>query len=93
MIVAETQIFAVGRFTVQQRPRFDNPAFAVYIVYLGARLVGKQFSRPSLSDANWLLRTHGTYATPEQNAPFTTYRSRQAKNLATARRRPSERFP
>ena len=62
MQTAETRIFAVGRFTVQQRPRFDNPAFAVYIVFLGERLIGKQFSRPSRSDCEWLRRTNGVYA-------------------------------
>lgn len=63
MIIAATSTFTLGRFTVCVRPRFDSPAWAVYIVYLGERLIGKQFSRPSLSDCQWLKRNNGTYAT------------------------------
>ena len=47
MIVAETRSFDLGPFTVHQRPRFDNPAFAVYMVFRGIRLVGKSFSVPN----------------------------------------------
>lgn len=44
----------VGRFTVRIGLRPDNPAFPVYRVFLGARLIGKQFSIPSESDCRWL---------------------------------------
>lgn len=64
MIIASTSTFTLGRFTVHVRPRFDNPAWAVYVVFLGERLVGKQFSIPSLSDCQWLLRTGGVYSPP-----------------------------
>ena len=56
MIVATTSSFVVGKYTVQQRPRFDNPAFAVFIIFLGAKLIGKQFSMPSVSDCDALKR-------------------------------------
>lgn len=54
MIIAATSSFTLGPFTVQVRPRFDSPAWAVYIVLRGRRLIGKQFSRPSLDDCRWL---------------------------------------
>lgn len=72
MIIAVASTFTLGRFTVQVRPRHDNPAFAVYIVFRGERLIGKNFSRPGLSDCQWLERTKGVYATrscwPETSA-------------------------
>lgn len=46
MIIAETRSFAVGRFTIWQRPRLDNPAWPQYLIYLAERLVGKSFSVP-----------------------------------------------
>ena len=46
MVIAETRSFPVGRFTVWQKPRFDNPAFAQYVIYLAGKLIGKSFSRP-----------------------------------------------
>lgn len=102
MITAETRLFAVGRFTVQQRPRFDNPAFAVYVVFLGEKLVGKNFSMPSESDCEWLLRSNGeTYATksvwhetsegrPIWNAPAKRRPGRPRKDEALRRQAEEE---
>lgn len=56
MIIVSPSTFTLGRFTVHVRPRFDSPGWAVYIVYLGERLIGKQFSRPNISDCQWLAR-------------------------------------
>ena len=60
--IAETRAWNVGPYRVQQRPRFDNPAFAVYVVMRGDVLIGKTFSIPSLSDCEWLDRHNGAYA-------------------------------
>lgn len=54
MIIAATSTFPLGPFTVHVRPRFDSPAWAVYIILRGQRLIGKQFSRPNLDDCRWL---------------------------------------
>lgn len=56
MLIAETFTFTLGRYTVQQRPRFDSPAWAVYIIFRGAKLIGKSFSRPDLDCCKWLER-------------------------------------
>lgn len=56
-MIAETSTFAVDCFVVQQRPRQDNPYWAVFIVFLNGKLIGKQFSRPTLSDCRWLERS------------------------------------
>lgn len=55
MITADTSTFTLGEYVVHQRPRFDNPAFAVYIILLAGKLIGKQFSRPTETDCRWLL--------------------------------------
>jgi hypothetical protein len=61
-LIATTSTYTAGDFTVQQRPRQDNPAFAVFLVFLGETLIGKQFSRPTESDCRWLERN--IYAAP-----------------------------
>lgn len=53
-MIAETLIYQVGAFTVRQQPRFDNPAFAQFLIFLGDVLIGKQFSIPCESDCLWL---------------------------------------
>lgn len=55
--------FDLGPFTVRIGLRPDNPAFPVYLVFRGERLIGKHFSRPSESDCRWLERNNGVYAT------------------------------
>lgn len=61
-VISETRAWDVGPYRVQQRPRFDNPAFAVYIVSRGERLIGKSFSLPDLGCCEWLERHGGLYA-------------------------------
>lgn len=56
MVIAETATFEVGRYLVVQRPRPDNPAWPVYIVFLKDKLVGKSFSRPDIGCCDWLNR-------------------------------------
>lgn len=56
MIIVETASFQLGAYTVQQRPRPDNPAFAVFVVMKAAKIIGRQFSRPSEDDCKWLER-------------------------------------
>lgn len=46
----------LGKYTVRIGLRADNPAFAVYLIYVGDRLVGKQFSVPSVTDCDWLSK-------------------------------------
>lgn len=55
-------IYILGKFTVHEALRKDNPAWPQYAVYLGHNLIGKSFSRPDLSCCQWLERTQGVYA-------------------------------
>lgn len=69
MITAETTSFDLGPFKIHQRPRFDNRAFAVYIVLRGTKMIGKSFSRPDLACCEWLERTNGAaYASQSDHA-------------------------
>lgn len=73
MIVCETRTFTLGKFTVRQSPRFDNPAWAVYTVYLGDKVIGKSFSIPDLGCCEYLERWDGYYVHEEdhyQRAPL-----------------------
>lgn len=54
MLIVESCSWRLGVFTVYQRPRFSAPAWPQYLVYIGPKLIGKQFSRPSLDDCRWL---------------------------------------
>ena len=86
MIVATTSSFTVGRYTVQQRPRFDNPAFAVFIIFLGAKLIGKQFSMPSVSDCDTLKRQASEDAKPLAIADRQAYGRRAAFPVSVCER-------
>lgn len=44
----------MGVFTVQVRLRPDNPAFPVYVIFRGERLVGRSFSMPDEGCCHWL---------------------------------------
>lgn len=57
----------LGPYTVREGLRRDNPGWPVYLVYKGERLIGRQFSRPSLSDCEWLDRERVVYALAEQS--------------------------
>jgi hypothetical protein len=83
MIIAATSSYTLGRFTVQQRPRFDNPAWAVYIVFLGERLIGKSFSMPDIGCCEWLQR-NSVYATDSQHLRAALGRRRKPGTAATA---------
>lgn len=78
MNVAESRTFQLGPYTVRQRPRFDNPAFAVYKVFRGDTFIGDSFSIPDLGCCEWLERTRGVYATPEENYQLPPLRERGA---------------
>ncbi|MDP2619286.1 MAG: hypothetical protein Q8P46_03790 [Hyphomicrobiales bacterium] len=73
--IADTEYWRIGKYTVQSRPRPDNPAFSLFVVFHGLRLVGKSFSRPDLGCCRWLEL--GRYA--ERSHEPLTYRERQEK--------------
>lgn len=81
MDIVETSTWTIGRFTIHKRPRFDNPAWAVFLVYCGEELVGKQASYPSLTDCEWLLR-QGIYA---ESSARVTLRERPGSHLRGGR--------
>lgn len=57
----------LGPYTIIEGLRRDNPAFPCYLVYKGESLIGKQFSKPSLTDCEWLDRERVVYALAEQS--------------------------
>lgn len=62
----------LGKFTVHVRLRFDNPAWPLYVVYVGERLIGKSFSIPDLGCCQWLERQNPArtiYATTSARLP------------------------
>lgn len=64
--------FTLGKYTVRIGLRQDNPAFPVYLVFRGDRLIGKHFSRPGLSDCEWLERTNGEFYARQSRWPETS---------------------
>lgn len=80
----------IGRFVVRIGLRPDNPAFPVYLVFRRERLIGRQFSMPSLTDCEWLERTGGKYANQSEFAQASAELERR-KRSATAGRNSSLR--
>jgi hypothetical protein len=76
MIIAETLTFTVGRYRIQQRPRPDNPAWPVYIVFVGQKLIGKSFSMPNLDCCRWLEHWGDHYANESSPPRRHTYNCR-----------------
>lgn len=56
MQIVEVRSWEIGKFTVRQRPRFDNPSWGQYLVFIGEKLIGKSFSMPDLGACEWLER-------------------------------------
>ena len=79
-------IFDVGPFTVTVGVRPDNPSFACYIICRGTKLIGKQFSYPSLTDCQWFEKQKGVYADRSENAT-----QAYGWTASTARRRGRQR--
>jgi hypothetical protein len=67
MPLAQTSTFTISVFTIKQKPLFDNPAFAVFLIFLKDRLVGRQISYPTLTDCRWHEQRHGVYARPGES--------------------------
>lgn len=74
--------FQLGRYTVRVAMRQDNPAFAKYLIFRRNLLVGRQFSRPSFSDCEWLERWGDKYATVSQFRDIS-----ESKSASAAERR------
>jgi hypothetical protein len=65
VLIAESRTFKVGRYTIRQQPRFDNPAFGKYLIFRGDDLIGSTFSVPDAACCEWLeaqLRAERTLA-------------------------------
>lgn len=73
--IVEPFTFKIGRYTVQQRPRFDSPGWAQYVVYLGDLVIGKSFSMPDEGCCDWL------YA-QQRDQTFYAYSSAPIKTLS-----------
>jgi hypothetical protein len=76
MIIAEVRSFQVGRYTVWQKPRLDNPAFAQYLVYLGKKLLGASFSVPDVECCRWVERNGSSPKYADQSAPLRRWTKR-----------------
>ena len=61
--IAESKRWQCGKYTIQQRPRPDNPAFPTYLVFVGDKFIGSEFSLPDEGACRWLeLNGAGNYA-------------------------------
>lgn len=87
MNIVETRVYALGNFTIQQRPRPDSPGWAVYVVLYQGKVIGKQFSVPTISDCEWLSRQKSeelVYAVANESIKHVHQYSIDGKNSRTA---------
>lgn len=56
MNIPEPCTYTVGPYTVRVQIRPDNPHWPQYLVFSGARFIGKHFSRPDVQCCVWLAR-------------------------------------
>lgn len=75
----------LGKYTIRIGLRPDNPAFPKYIILVGEKIVGVQFSMPSITDCQWHEHQRGVYAKAEQSEDdykgFRKYRVRGRKKV------------
>ena len=71
--------WTIGRFVIHQRPRPDNPHFAVYIVSLKDREIGRSFSIPDRDCCEWLLHHPDGHYAPTSATRVWSYRALQRK--------------
>lgn len=81
----------LGPYTVVEGLRHDNPAWPLFLIYKGDALIGKQFSRPCLSDCEWLDRERGVYATSSNETRKGHAYSLQPKRRGRPRKADAER--
>ena len=79
--------FTLGRYTVRCALRQDNPGFAKYLIFRNNLLVGRQFSRPSLEDCQWLEKWGDKYATVSFQRDISAEERRNRGGNATRRGR------
>ena len=87
MILPESRTWALGRYTVRQAVRLDNPAFAQFIIMRGVEVVGYSFSMPDLSQCASIERitASGRYVKEGGSQKFHS-NSMPKHNAASARR-------
>lgn len=83
----KTKMTTLGPYTIREGLRPDNPAFPCYLVFRGAKLIGRQFSMPSLTDCEWLeANREGRYAEPTGASMAQKSKYALAGGEATARK-------
>lgn len=60
--VAATSTWTLDVYTIKQQPMFDNRAFAIFMIFLRGKLIGRQVSYPAVSDCHWHEVRQGVYA-------------------------------
>ena len=76
MTLPEVRSWALGRYTVRQAVRLDNPAFAQFIIMRGVEVVGYSFSKPDLSQcvSTERITASGRYVKEGGSQKFHSYR-------------------
>jgi len=69
----------IGKYTVRLGLRVDNPAWPVFLVFVGDVLIGKSFSSVDLSACQWLERQ-------QRDQTFYAYSSAKLPELSGIRR-------
>ena len=76
MILPESRTWTLGKYTVRQAVRLDNPAFAQFIIMRGVEVVGYSFSKPDLSQcvSTERITASGRYVNDGRPVKFHSYR-------------------
>lgn len=76
---AERGWFDLGRYRVLAMALPTNEYFTTHHIFLRGHLIGRQISRPSLSDCQWHEAQQGVYATREQSVTPRGYSAMQGR--------------
>ncbi len=83
--VVETKEWMCGKYKIIQRPRTDNPSFAVFLIYHHNKYLGRQFSMPNKEDCRFVadFTATGKY----HHDPIKEYQKQELRGNALKRNR------
>lgn len=92
-LTVELRTWRIGRYTVRQRARFDNPYWPQYTVMLGEQIIGKQLSMPGLSDCEWLAQQRDSRIRYGMERPSLTLTQKHRRYKAAKAHNDPENWP
>lgn len=88
MNIAPTRWYSEGPFRVLEHPLASAPCWSTFWVYVGQRVIGRQLSKPSLLDCEYMARRAAQQQPIELQ--WQGYKRQPLRGVAKRRRKTAE---